>query len=35
MNIHETVLFIHIYMLTYKHIHRHMYKYLPETVPTK
>ena len=27
MNIHDTILFIHIYMPTHKHIHRYMYKY--------
>ena len=27
MNIHETIIFIHIYMSTHKHIHRHMYTY--------
>ena len=28
MNIHETIIFIHIYMSTHKHMHRHMYKYI-------
>ena len=28
MNVHETIVFIHIYMPTHKHIHRYMYKYI-------
>ena len=28
MNIHETIIFIHIYMSTHKYIHQHMYKYI-------
>ena len=27
MNIHETIIFIHIYMPTHKRIHRYMYIY--------
>ena len=27
MNIHETIIFIHIYMSAHKHTHRHIYKY--------
>ena len=28
MSVHETIIFIHIYMPTHKHIHRYMYKYI-------
>ena len=35
MNIHETVIFIHIYMPTHKHIHRYMYKYMPADILTR
>ena len=28
MNIHETIIFIHIYMSTHKYIQCHMYKYI-------
>ena len=28
MNIHETIIFIHIYMPTHKHIHRYMYTHM-------
>ena len=28
MNIHETIISIHICMSTHKHIHCHMYKYI-------
>ena len=30
MNRHETIIFIHIFMSTYKHTHRHIYKYYPD-----
>ena len=26
MNIHETIIFLHIYLSTHKHIHCHMYR---------
>ena len=32
MNIHETIIFIHIYMSTHKHLHRHMYKYISTSI---
>ena len=28
MNIHETIISIHIYISTHKHIRRHMYKHI-------
>ena len=28
MNMHETIISIHIYMPTHKHIHRYMYKHI-------
>ena len=33
MNIHETIIFIH--MPTHKHIHRHMHKYIPTDILTR
>ena len=33
MNIHETIIFIHIYMPTHKHIHRYMYTYISVRLP--
>ena len=35
MNIHETIIFIHMYMSTHKHIHRHMYKYISTNILTR
>ena len=35
MNIHETIIFIHIYMQTHKHIHRYMYKYISTDILTR
>ena len=35
MNIHETIIFIHIYMSTHKHTHRHMYKYICTNILTR
>ena len=35
MNIHETIIFIHIYMSAHKHIHRHMYKYISTDLLTR
>ena len=35
MNIHKTLIFIHIYMSTHKHIHRNMYKYISTDVLTR
>ena len=35
MNINETVIFIHIYMPSQKHIHRHMYKYISTDILTR
>ena len=34
MNIHETIILIHIYMSTHKHIHSHMYKYISTDIRT-
>ena len=35
MNIHETVIFIHIHMSTHKHIHLQMYKYISTAILTR
>ena len=35
MNIHETIIFIHIYMSTHKNIHCHMYKYISTDILTR
>ena len=35
MSIHETIIFIHIYMSTHKHMHRHMYKYISTNILTR
>ena len=35
MNIHETIIFIHIYMSTGKHIHLHMYNNIPANILTR
>ena len=35
MNIHETIIFIHIYMPIHKHIHRDMYKYISTDILTR
>ena len=35
MNIHETIIFIYIYMPTHKHIHRYMYKYISADILTR
>ena len=32
---HETIIFIHIYMPTHKHIHRYMYKYISKDILTR
>ena len=34
MNMQETIIFIHIYMSTHKHIHRQMYKYISTDILT-
>ena len=34
MNIHETIIFMHIYMSTHKHIHRHLYKHISADILT-
>ena len=35
MNIHKTIIFVHIYASAHKHIHRHMYKYISTGILTK
>ena len=35
MNIHETIIFTHIYMPTHKHIHHYMYKYISTDILTR
>ena len=35
MNIHETIIFIHIYMPIHKHIHRYMHKYISTNTLTR
>ena len=35
MNIHEAIIFIHIYIPTHKHIHRYMYKYISTDILTR
>ena len=35
MNMHETIIFIHIYMPRHKHIHRYMYKYISTNILTR
>ena len=35
MNIHETIISIHIYMPTLKHIHRHIYRYISINILTR
>ena len=35
IQIHETVIFIHIYMPVHKHIHRYMYKYISTDIVTR
>ena len=35
MNKHETIIFIHIYMPTHKHIQRYMYKYISTDIQTR
>ena len=35
MNIHETIIFMHMYKSTHKHIHHHMYKYISTDIQTR
>ena len=35
MNILETIIFIHIYMPTHKHLHRYVYKYISTDILTR
>ena len=35
MNIHETIIYLHICMPTHKHIHRHMYKHISTDILTR
>ena len=35
MKIHETIISIHIYLSTHKHIHRHTYKYISTNILTR